>query len=471
MSKKFQNKGRRKFIKQASCAALGYTTIFSTLNSLKAANAAAIMNSSTLLGGDYKALVCLMFSGGNDSFNMLIPRGNAEYNEYMTTRSNQSIPQNDILPITPNTSDGKQYGLHPALGGVQQMFQNGNAAFLSNVGTLVEPMTRQQYEQGTAAVPLGLYSHSDQVMHWQTAVPQDRASIGWGGKMADLMQSANDNTNIAMNISMSGNNVFQVGQNTVEYSLNPYDGSYGLLGYNDPWASSMLRKGAIDNMLDKHYTDIFKHAYVDVVRNAKSAHEEFSTALEGLSPFDTQFTDSDLSQSFHMVAKTIAMRETLGMKRQIFFIDYGGWDHHDEVLDNQMFMFGEVNNAIVEFQAAMQEMGLTDCVTTFTASEFGRTLTSNGNGTDHGWGGNSLVVGGAVNGKDIYGNFPSLELDAELEIGGGVLIPTLSCDEYFSELAMWYGVTPSELPIILPNIGNFYSPGGGNPPPIGFMNI
>ena len=203
------------------------------------------------------------------------------------------------------------------------------------------------------------------------------------------------------------------------------------------------------------------------MKGGKDGAEGFNAATEGI-VLNTDFTDNYLSQSFHMVAKTIAARETLGMTRQIFFIDYGGWDHHDEVLVAQEEMLTEVDTALSEFNAALKELNLFDCVTTFSTSEFGRTLTSNGNGTDHAWGGNVFVMGGAVQGGNIFGEYPSLELNNNLEIGGGVIIPTTSVDEYFADLALWYGVPPSELHILFPNIGNFYDVGSGNSP-LGIM--
>ncbi len=460
---------RRRFLRNAGCAALGYTTLFSTLNSLKATNAAAIANSSVYAGNDYKALVCLMFSGGSDSFNMLVPAGDPEYTQYATTRTNQALPQADLLAINPNTSDGQSYSLHPALGDVRNLFEDGKVAFISNVGSLVEPTTKSDYENGTSQLPLGLFSHADQQMHWQTGMPDTRSAVGWGGKLADLLGSMNQNQNISMNISLAGSNVFQSGNTTVEYAIDPYDGSYGINGYDDPWLFGQLRKAGIDSLLEKQYQDVFKQSYIDVVKNAKTGHEQFSAATENIN-LSTNFSDNDLSQSFHMIAKTIAARNNLNVSRQIFFVNYGGWDHHDEVLMAQNEMFGEVNAALNEFNSAMEELNVSDCVTTFTLSEFGRTLTSNGNGTDHAWGGNTLVMGGAVNGKDIYGQFPSLALNDSLEIGGGVLIPTTAADEYFGELALWYGVTGTDLPIILPNIGNFHNINSATGP-LGFMSI
>ena len=461
---------RRKFLGQASCAGLGYTTLMSTLCNLKTINASSIMNSSVVASGDYKALVCILFSGGIDSFNMLVPRSDAEYNQYATTRSNMALQQDELRAITPNTAQGMDFGLHPAMSNFQSMFDSGRLAFIPNVGSLIHPITKTEYYNGSVQVPLGLYSHADQVQHWQTSVPQSRAAVGWGGKIADLLQSSNNNQTISMNMSMGGSNTFQTGNNTVEYSINPWNGPQGITGYGDPWQIRELQTAAIDNMVDKTYQDMFKQAYVDVIKTARDGHVMLTDALDNVTPFQTQFSNTYLSQSMKMIANTIAARTDLDMSRQIFFIDYGGWDHHDEVLQSMNLMLTEVDDAMGELYAALDEITMSDCVTTFGISEFGRTLTSNGNGTDHAWGGNMFAAGGAVNGNDIYGNFPSLELDNELEVGGGVLIPTRSADEYFAELALWYGVPKSDLALIFPNIGNFYDPTSPENP-IGFMNI
>lgn len=459
---------RRKFLGTASCATVGYTTLFSTLVNLKSMNAAAISNINNLIGEDYKAIVCLALGGGIDSFNVVIPRGDVEYSEYATIRSNQAIPQSDLLPIEPITSDGKSYGLHPSLINIQSMFQDGEAAIVSNVGTLVEHINKAEFNAGTVPTPLGLFSHADQAMHWQTSVPDQRVAVGWGGKIADLLGDTNSNQSISMNTSLSGSNVFQTGNSTVEYSVDPYNGSIGINGYDEPWQYSQLKTAAINSMIEAQYQDAFKQTYVNVIKTARDGHQQFSSAIDSLTPFDTEFTDNYISQAFHMVAKTIASRDKLSMKRQIFYIEYGGWDHHDEVLVNMEEMLGEVDEAISEFYAALTEINMKDCTTTFTMSEFGRTLTSNGNGTDHAWGGNSMVFGGAVNGREIYGTYPELGLNNSLDVGGGVLIPTTSVDQYFAELSRWYGVSNSDLPLILPNIGRFYDINSSSGP-LGFM--
>ncbi len=457
---------RRSFLSQASCAAIGSTTLFNTLVNLKAMNAAAISNSSTIISSDYKALICLTFSGGNDSFNMLIPTDTDEYNDYATTRSNLAIPEADILGLS-----GTDHGLHPALTDLKDLYDDGKLALMTNVGTLIEPTTKTQFFDESVDLPLGLYSHSDQSQQWQTSVPHDRTNIGWGGRVADLVSSMNANENISMNVSLNGVNTFQRGLDTVEYAIDPYDGSIGIIGYDGENQLQMAKKFATDNMIEAAYADAFKQTYVDIIKVSRDAHEEFSAAIDGVTPFSTvTFSDTELSQSFHMIAKTIAAKDTLNFERQIFFVELSGFDMHDELLvahDDRMKI---VNDALFEFQQAMEEISMDDCVTTFTMSEFSRTLTSNGNGTDHAWGANVMMMGGAVNGGSLYGTYPNLALDSSIELGGGVLIPDISTDEYFAEMALWFGVSASDLSTIFPNIGNFYDTSSGVMP-YGFLNL
>ena len=461
---------RRRFLGQASCAAVGSASLFSTLLNLGATNSAAGYHASG--NDDYKALVCLFLGGGNDSFNMLIPRGNQEYNEYKTIRADLALAQDTLLPITPASSNGREFGLHPTIPEVKQLFDEGSLCFMANVGTLVEPTTLKTYESGLAKLPLGLYSHSDQIMHWQTALPDQRSATGWGGRMADLLYSMNNNDKISMNISLSGSNVFQAGRNTVEYSIEPKSGSTGIEGYGPGQEDvfNQLRTAAIESMLDLQYQNLFEQTFVNITRRALAAHEQFSSAIAGVSPFTTTFSTNNISRSFHMIAKTIAARQALGMKRQTFFVLFDGWDHHDEVLKTQAKMLPIVSKALFEFYSALKEMGMQNNVTTFTASDFGRTLTSNGRGSDHAWGGNQIVMGGAVKGGDIYGTYPSLYANNPLDTGRGRLIPTTSVDEFFAEMALWYGVQASDLNRVLPNIGRFYSTDSTSMP-VGFMNL
>lgn len=463
---------RRKFIGQASCAALGSTTLLSTLNNLKFINAGAMANSSLMMNGDYKALVCILLSGGSDSYNMLIPNESGAYAQYAASRgdssanSGVSIPLNQVLGL-----NGANHGVHPSMAAIQRLYNSNKLSFISNIGTLIQPVTKDEVWNNQQLLPLGLFSHSDQIQQWQTSVPHDRSNIGWGGKIADLMGDLNNNDKISLNISLAGNNIFQTGNSSVEYSIHRQNGAIGIEAYKQPNGNMFdaARDRAIDNIIDAEYSNVFKRTYIDAVKVSRDAQEEFSQALDGSPDFSGQFSANDFSDQLEMVARTIAVRESLGMKRQIFFVEYDGWDHHDELLNSQSIMLSILSNGMEQFQNALEQMGVADCVTTFTASEFGRTLSWNGNGTDHAWGGNVMVMGGPVVGGRIFGQYPNLELESELEAGGGgIMIPTTSCDEYFAELAAWFGVSTSELSTLFPNIGNFYNTGSGTPP-IGFM--
>lgn len=473
------NISRRKFIEQASCAAIGSTTLLSSILNLGMFNALASPTNSSDTDRDYKALVCILLAGGNDSFNMLIPRGTSEYNEYAATRSGLAIPKNELHNINPlSGTGGKLFGLHPSMEHVQELFEEGELAFLSNVGTLVEPITNaQQYNSGIKKVPLGLFSHSDQIEQWQTSVPQNRNAVGWGGRMADILHTLNTNNTVSMNISLSGSNVFQSGNLTYEYTIsNQGSGIEGLQPFQDFYSNrgflDRTRNAAVDSLVADTYYNVFQKTIARVTRQSIDAQKHFEEAINMAPTFTTQFHTSNLSQSMQMIARVAAVHEQLGVKRQTFFVSYGGWDHHDEVLESQLVMLNILSRALADFNSALKEIGLHDQVTTFTISDFGRTLTSNGNGSDHAWGSNQIIMGGAVKGQRLYGQYPDLYLTGNplVVTKRGVLLPTTSADAFFAELALWFGVSQSDLALVLPNIRNFY-PTGSTTPPIGFMNI
>ncbi len=458
---------RRRFLGQASCAGVGSASLFSSLFQLQMANVASAQEAAD---DDYKALVCVFFAGGMDTFNLLVPRGNSEYSEYAGIRSDLALAQNSLTAINTPVGDGRTFGLHPAMSGMADLINQGNAAMVSNVGTLVEPNTTlARYQNGAAKLPFGLFSHADQIAQWQTSLPDSRTATGWGGRIADFMQAANENQDISMNISVSGNNIFQAGNTAVPFSASVFGNEDGNQLYdfkNDEEYLSQFRNAAITNLLDEQYQSLFKKTYVNSLKSSLDDNDNFAAAL-GQVDLTTPFSPGYYSQLFRTVAKTIAARETLNVRRQTFFILIGGWDHHDEVINNMQGQLTGVNAAMTEFWASLNEMGVTDQVTTFTASDFARTLTSNGRGSDHAWGGNHLVMGGAVNGNQIYGDYPSLAEGSSLDTGRGRLIPTISCDEYFADLAMWFGVSQSDLPSVLPNLSRFHS---GPSAPIGFMS-
>lgn len=472
MSHKHHHNSRRRFLNQLGigCAHIGATSLLSGMTNMTVLNAAAKSNFSWLSNppGDYKALVCIMLAGGNDSFNMLVPRGNDEYNEYAAVRANVALPQNSLRPINPITSDGKQYGVHANLPNVQNLFESGNLAFIANVGSLVEPTTLNNI--GIVRTPVSLYSHSDQQLQWQTSVPQRRESLGWGGKLADMVRSCNTSNDISMNISLSGINLFQKGQSVTPYSISDSaNGSVLINNFNSNSFYETMKREAVDDLVTETYSNVLEQALANNFRRATGNSIAFDSALATAGGLSTSFPDNQLSRQLRMVARTIKARDILGARRQTFFISMGGFDTHDDVLTNHSSLMGTLDGALNAFYQSMMELGLQDSVTTFTMSDFARRLVPNGDGSDHAWGGNALVMGGAVNGKEIYGDYPDLSLGAAQDVGEGRLIPTLSCDEYFSELALWYGVDHSQLEDIYPNIKNFYQP-ISNTRPIGFMS-
>lgn len=454
---------RREFVGSLPCLALGTSTLFSSLINLKAMNS---LMGTTTVGDDYKAIVCLMMSGGNDSYNMVIPTSTNEYSEYATVRSNLAISRNEILGINPTNGDGRTFGLHPSMTNLRQLFDNGNLAIVNNVGTLVEPSTKPQIEGNQVQVPLGLFSHSDQLMHWQTGMAGERIAEGWGGRMADILSAMNTNTGVSMNISLAGNNVFQRGETITEYAINS-DGGVAIVGWDTPLPLFQQIQKDVTDMMGQQYEDIFQKSYVNTLRRSVESNVVFNSAVQNVE-LATQFSQTNLSMNMNMIARAISSRDPLGAKRQIFFVDIGGFDNHDELINNHAALMTQVDLALSEFYAATVELGVQDCVTTFTVSDFARTLTSNGNGTDHAWGGNALVMGGAVKGQRMYGDYPILSLGTDLELGRGRLLPTTSADEYFAEIALWFGISPNDLSLILPNIGNFYSASSGEAP-LGFL--
>ncbi len=458
---------RRNFLQKFTygCAGVGVTSTLSSLITMNSLSAAARANRSLSSTGNYKAIVCLMLNGGNDSYNMLVPRGDSEYAEYAATRTNIALPQADLLPINPTNTPGKEYGLHPEMSNIQSLFESGNAAFVANVGSLVEPTTVAQYQNESANLPLGLFSHSDQRTHWQTSVPQDINSLGWGGRLADILHTNNTNQDISMNISLNGINLFQRGNIVQEYAISSSGlGSVAVNGANNTNFYNTLKRSTMDNILDQTYTNILETAYTNTVSDSKNNSIQFGAAIASGTPINTVFADTQTSERLNMVAKTIAARDILEVSNQTFFVSMGGYDTHSGFLEEHQILMSELDEAVGSFYEAMEELGLENDVLLFTMSDFSRKLVTNGDGADHAWGGHHFVVGGGVNGKRIIGNYPDLYLGNPLDVGDGRILPTTSCDEYFADLALWFGASSADLDQILPNINNFWSPTGTTGP-------
>jgi len=454
---------RRQFLRQCGCAALGTTSLASTIWNLRSIRAATANGLRLQTPGDFKALVCLFLYGGNDANNLIIPRDTSDYNAYAAARQQLAIPLASLLPITPSIySDGRTWGLHPScvdapagtgtLPGLQSLFAQGKLALLSNVGTLVAPVTRTQYINGTAALPPQLFSHNDQAVHWQTSVPDQPPRTGWGGRMADLLISLNGTAQISMSISLAGTNTFQVGNTVFEYQMSP-NGVTSLNGY------SGSTKTALDSIISLPHQNLFEDEFAKITRRSLDNAALLSTALAGVNITTFFPTNNYLADQLKMIAKMIAARDTLGMSRQIFFCSVGGYDTHGDQLTAHANLLNELNAALASFYQATVDLGVADNVTTFTASDFGRTFpVNNGDGSDHGWGSHQLVLGGAVRGGDLYGHMPALVVDGPDDTDEGRWIPTTSVDEYSATLAKWFGVMPTDMATVFPNLNRFAHP-------------
>jgi uncharacterized protein (DUF1501 family) len=450
---------RRQFLRQSVCAAVGMTAVGNTLFDLQRIAAAAPLE-------DYKSLVCVFLYGGNDGNNVIVPAVGSDYAQYAAARASLALPQSALLPLHPLATppgDSREWGLHPSLAKVQGLFNSGRAAVVGNVGPLVAPLTREEYLGRTAAVPPQLFSHSDQTVHWQTSLPDQPSRTGWGGRTADLLQSLNENARISMSISVAGTNTFQVGNVVTQYQVAP-EGPVGLTSYVPADQGADASSNAIRAMLARSYGNLFERGYSGVFHRALDNQELLSGALAGVPPIATPFPQTDLGLQLQMIARLVSVRERLGLRRQVFFCAGQGFDTHGGQIGTTALdgahadLLGELDGALGAFDAAMTELNLADSVTAFTASDFGRTYVSNGDGSDHGWGSHHFVLGGAVRGGRIYGQLPTLAVGGPNDAGEGRWIPTTSVDEYSATLARWFGVASSDLPLVLPNLGRFANP-------------
>lgn len=405
---------------------------------------------------DYRALVCVFLFGGNDSYNMLVPNTTAEYNAYAASRQNLALLQGDLLPIMPASTGNPDFGLHPAMGGVRDLFAAGSAAFVTNVGPLVEPTTRMQYQERSVILPPQLFSHNDQQDQWTSLRGNVPSKTGWAGRMADLIRDGVAGQQMATNASLFGANLFQSADETVAYVMGP-NGPVQFEGFSrTPGDILNEQRLAFERVVDASYDSIYERGFAAVQRRAIDAADTVSAALAGAPTFDTiAFPQSQLGRQLRTVAQLIAVRDELQMQRQVFFVATGGFDSHDDQNQNQPGLLGGISDAIAAFHAATVDLQIDNKVTTFTQSDFGRTLTSNGDGTDHAWGGNHLVVGGAVAGGDLYGSYPTLEIGGPEDVGGGRMIPSTSADQYAATLAKWFGIPDPDLEVVAPNLRNF----------------
>jgi uncharacterized protein (DUF1501 family) len=472
------NPHRRRFLGQC-CAAVGATGLLSTLAQLRLVGAAANpANGPTpparagSLPPDYKSLVCLFLAGGNDANNMVVPFDTGGYNAYASAagRGAIALPRTQLLGLNPRTSDGRSWALHSSLNsdvantnttGLKSLFDTGRLALIANVGTLVVPTTKAQYTARSVPLPPQLFSHNDQQVEWQSSVPDRPFTTGWGGRLADLTNAFNSNASISMSISLNGQNSFQVGRNVVQFAVNP-GGAVSLSSSAGNSAAAGIRTLAQNDLLAAQHGNLFETAFAGLTQNAIADSAMLAGILSGSQPFTTAFPATNLGQQLLTIARLIAAAPQLGLRRQVFFARLGGWDLHDAQLGAHANLFADVSRSVSAFYRATVELGCAEQVTLFTASDFGRTYNTNGDGSDHGWGSNHFVVGGAVRGGEIYGRMADLTIRGPDDAGTrGSWIPTTSVDEYSATLASWFGVSATNLPVVFPNLGRFPTPNLG----------
>lgn len=460
---------RRSFVGKC-CAGVGATGMLSTLAQLRAIGATTSVSSGSGVTGaavpsDYKALVCIFLNGGNDASNVIIPTG-ADYAAYASQRGVLAVPNTGLLALNPKTSDGRTFGLHPSFAELNTLFTSGKCALLANVGTLVEPTTKAQYTANTVKLPPQLFSHNDQQVQWQSSVPDQPFKTGWGGRTADLLNALNSNNQISMSVSLDGFNSFDVGNTVSQFSVSPS----GVVAFSGSTGSTnnTARYGAQKDLLAAANPNLFQAAFGSLSTGAIGSSETLAALLATAPALATAFPSTTLGNQLAMIAKLISISSSLGVKRQIFFARLGGWDLHADQVDEVDKAMGahsdllqQVSQGVNAFYNATVELGIADKVTAFSASDFGRTYTSNGDGSDHGWGNHQFIVGGAVKGGDIFGKMPTLTVDGPDDTNRGRWIPTTSVDEYGATLATWFGVSGTNLTTAFPNIGRFAKPNLG----------
>ena len=439
------------------------------LKSLGALSAGGVVSNLDLLGGfaqanaqpatDYKALVCVFLYGGVDGNNVVIPADSAGYAQYSAVRtvaSGINLPVASLNAIQPRSSP-TPFGLHPSMTELKTLFDQNKMAVLCNVGTLLRPTTKADYSAGRFR-PTQLFSHSDQQNEWQTAVYQESSRTGWGGRLADRIASMNGAVPFPVVTSTAGITLFMTGNGKSPLSI-PTSGTFGLQGFSTS-AANTARLAAVRQLLAMDRDNVFVNSASDIAGSAIDLTATVSpiisnanSSIQGL--FSGQ--KSSISQQLLAIAKLIEARNSIGIKRQIFFVSMGGFDTHTNEVNTQQTLFGQLSPALKAFYDATVQLGVADSVTSFTLSDFGRTFKpAAGQGSDHAWGNHQLVIGGAVKGGDFYGKYPTLQLGGPDDVStAGRWLPTLAVDQYAATLATWFGLSASDLSAVLPTLGNF----------------
>jgi len=449
----FNRSSRRAFVQRLGQLGLAGAAAPWALNLAAMSEAAA----QSTTGTDYKAMVCVFLYGGNDHWHTLPPYDSASHAEYLRVRTTIAHQRDALaataLPSGNGLPDGRQVALAPDLAPLKTMFSQGSLGVLLNVGTLVQPTTKAQYTANSVRLPPKLFSHNDQQSVWQSSNPEG-ATSGWGGRMGDLFMSGNDRTTFTC-VNTSGNAVFMSGREAVQYQVSAA-GAVALRGLTTPLFGSQACSDALRQLVTASHAHLMRAEYARVTSRSIEAQATLTSALAATTALKTTFpTVGTLGPQLQMVARMIAARDRLGVRRQVFFVSLGGFDMHDFLVTAHPGLMQQLAGSLSAFQAAMTELGVAQQVTTFTASDFGRTLTSNGDGSDHGWGSHHFILGGAVQGGRFYGQLPQVAVNGPDDVGQGRLLPTTSVDQLAATLATWMGVSATNLPLVVPNIGNY----------------
>jgi uncharacterized protein (DUF1501 family) len=431
---------------------------------LRSASGVAAFTALQRLGGtqalaqtstDYKALVCVFLAGGHDGHNMIIPQDQVAYANYTRFRKGLALPDGNTQLHQVTTKSGARYAFNSGLSALGPMWLSEKLAVMTNVGMLVQPTTREQYLAKSVPLPSNLFSHSDQIVQMQTGDAGGGGGTGWAGRAADAVKALNTGSTFPAGFSMNGSALLLTGADIQSASLFPgFDLTLNGLGAW-PQSAQTARMAALQEIINLD-SGVMTIRAADMVRQDALALNQMLRSAGNTSTLQTVFPGTTLGRQLEQIARIIKLRDVTGIRRQVFFCSLGGFDTHANQSWTYWDLLTQVGQAMAAFYTATVEMGIADKVTTFTESDFGRTLDSNGSGSDHGWGNHHLILGGAVKGAELYGTFPTLELGGPDDSGSrGALIPTTSLDQYGGTLAKWFGVDAAGMAKVFPNLGNF----------------